>query len=73
MNVNLDRLDEGYGIAETLSSHSAVYLKSCYLRFTSSKLEKAQKKRASGMSATSISKKTRSMLNTSNPCQQEPI
>ena len=73
MNVNLDRLDEGYGIAETLSSHSAVYHKSCYLRFTSSKLERAQKKRASGMSATSISKKTRSMLNTSNPCQQEPI
>ena len=73
MNVNLDRLDEGYDIAETLSSHSAVNHKSCYLRFTSSKLKRAQKKRASGMSATSISKKTRSMLDTSNPCQQEPI
>ena len=46
MNVNLHRLDEGCGIAETLSSHSAVYHKSCYLRFTSSKLERAQKKRA---------------------------
>ena len=73
MNVNLHRLDEGCGIAETLSSYSAVYHKSCYLRFTSSKLERAQKKQASGISVTSISKKTRSMLDTSNPCQQEPV
>ena len=34
MNVNLDKLDEGSGIAETLQSHSAMYHKSC----TSSKV-----------------------------------
>ena len=34
MNVNLDKLDEGSGIAETLQSHSAMYHKSCYLKYS---------------------------------------
>jgi len=39
-NVNLDMLDEGSGIAETLKSHSAKYHKSCYLKYSSSKVQR---------------------------------
>jgi len=73
MNINLDRLDEGSGIAETLSSHSADYHKSCYLKFTSSKLQRVQKKQVSEISATSSPKKTKSILDTANPSHQKPM
>ena len=61
-NINLESLDEGCGIAETFSSHSVVYHKSCYLKFTSNKLERVQKKRVSEISATSTPRKPDAFL-----------
>ena len=66
--INLARLDEGRGIAETLLCHKAVYHKSCYLKFANDKLKRAQK----GTSAVSVQlspMKARRSLNTS---MQEP-
>ena len=69
MNVNLDKLDEGSGIAETLQSHSAMYHKSCYLKYTSSKVQRLQKRLSVTSDAATSPKKTRSQLNVST-CQQ---
>ena len=68
MNINLTRLDNSRGIAETLLFHKAVYHKSCYLKFANDKLKRAQK-RASTVSAQPSPKKTRRNLDTS---VQEP-
>ena len=46
MNINLQlaRLDDGEGIAETLVQHRTLYHKSCYLKFASDKLKRAHKR-----------------------------
>ena len=46
ININLEKLDEGSGIAETLRSHHAMYHKSCYLKYTSSKVQRLLKRRS---------------------------
>ena len=69
MNVNLDKLDEGLGIAETLQSHSAMYHKSCNLKYTSSKVQRLQKRLLVTSDAATSPKKTKSQLNVST-CQQ---
>ena len=69
VNVNLDKLDEGSGIAETLQSHAAMYHKSCYLKYTSNKVRRLQKRVSVTSDDESSSKKTRSQLNVSI-CQQ---
>ena len=68
MCINLARLDEGRGIAETLLRHKAVYHKSCYLKFANDKLKRAQK-RTSAVSVQLCPMKTRRSLDTS---MQEP-
>ena len=69
VNVNLDKLDEGSGIAETLQSHAAMYHKSYYLKYTSNKVRRLQKRILVTSNDESSSKKTRSQLNVSI-CQQ---
>ena len=59
MNINLVRLDDDEGIAETLVQHKALYHKSCYLKFAYDKPQRAQK-RASNSLLQSSPKKTRS-------------
>ena len=66
VNVNLDKLDEGSGIAETLQSHAAMYHKSCYLKY---KVRRLQKRVSVTSDDESSSKKTKSQLNVSI-CQQ---
>ena len=46
MNISLDRLDEGQGVAKILFLHKAVYHKACYLK--SVKLKRAQKRALDG-------------------------
>ena len=41
MDVDLERLDNGSGIQTTLESNSAVWHKSCLLRFSNMKLQRA--------------------------------
>ena len=48
VTLQLDRLDEGQGIEAALVSHKAVYHKRCMLRFSTMKLQKAQKRAAGG-------------------------
>lgn len=64
MNINLARLDNGRGIAETLLFHKAVYNKSCYLKLANDKLKRAQK-RTSAVLVQPRPKKTRRNVNTS--------
>ena len=52
MNINLARLDNGRGIAETLLFHKAVYHKSCYLKFDNDKLRKSTEKNINCISTT---------------------
>ena len=61
INISLDRLDEGQGIAETLLLHKAVYHKGCYLKFANNKLKRAQKRAA----VQSSPKKTRKSFDAS--------
>ena len=44
MMIDLNRLDGGIGIMETLLQHKAVYHKTCYLKFNNKALERARKK-----------------------------
>ena len=70
MSINLARLDEGRGIAETLLSHKAVYHKACYLKFANDKLKRAQKRTKPISQSVQLNPmKTRRSLDTS---MQEP-
>ena len=72
MSINLARLDEGRGIAETLLSHKAVYHMACYnyLKFANDKLKRAQKRTSSISQSVQLNPmKTRRSLDTS---MQEP-
>ena len=54
--IDIRRIDEGDGIESTLISHNARYHGSCYLKFNTTKLQRAQKKtRTSQESETSDS------------------
>ena len=66
MNINLARLDNGRDIAETLLFHTAVYHKSCFLKFANDKLKRAQK-RTSTVSAQLSPKKTIRNLSVQEP------
>ena len=68
MNISLDRLDEGQGVAKILLLHKAVYHKACYLKFANDKLKRAQKRALDG-AIQSSPKKTRKSFDTST---QEP-
>ena len=69
INIKFEKLDEGSGIAETLRSHSAMYHKSCYLKYTSSKIQRLLKRLVEALDTASCPKKTRSQLKVST-CQQ---
>ena len=45
-DISLSRLDEGDGILATLSRHKASFHKTCYDRFNSTQLKRAQKRRS---------------------------
>ena len=45
-DINLSHLDEGDGIVATLSRHKASFHKTCYDRFNSTQLKRAQKRRS---------------------------
>jgi hypothetical protein len=58
INIDLQRLDDGNGIANTLSNHKAEYHKVCYMKFSKDKLERAKRsKRAQSPEASAISPK----------------
>lgn len=44
MDINLSRLDDGQGIAATLSQHNAKWHKTCHMKFSKEKVERARKK-----------------------------
>ena len=46
LQINLDRLDDGTGIEETLLRHKAQYHKTCYVNCNREKVERIQKKLA---------------------------
>ena len=62
-NIRINKLDEGLGIAETLSLH-----KSCYLKFTTSNIQRL-KRGLEAMDNASSPKKTRRRLNVSSSYQ----
>ena len=62
ININISRLDLGDGIAHTLMAQQAQWHKSCRLKFSQTKLERAKKRKASediGKSHSSLKKYTR--------------
>lgn len=44
LDITLSRLDDGQGIAVTLSQHNARWHKTCHMKFTQEKVERARKK-----------------------------
>ena len=66
MDININTLDNGSGIAETLEYNKAQYHKSCSLQFNNDKLKRA-KRRASTAEKHLSPKKTRSSLAASTP------
>ena len=46
LKINIHALDEGDGIPETLKSHEAVWHKSCLNKFSTLKLQRAQKRKS---------------------------
>ena len=46
LKINIHALDEGDGIPETLQSHEAVWHKSCLNKFSTLKLQRAQKRKS---------------------------
>ncbi len=65
MNIDIARLDEDPGIAETLHSHKASWHKSCFNKYSALKLARAQKRKSVEQKSSVVSelvspKKTRS-------------
>jgi len=44
MDINLSRLDDGQGMDVTLSQHNARWHKTCHVKFSQQKVERARKK-----------------------------
>ena len=62
--VRLDALDEGSGVENALSQHSACWHKSCSSKFNATKLKRAQKRQANAteLNGDIPSKRTRKSL-----------
>lgn len=44
--IDLNRLDDGNGLEPTLQEHKAKWHKSCYLKFNTTKLQRAEKRKS---------------------------
>ena len=71
MGINLQRLDDGSGLLQSLRSHCAKYHKNCYLMVTATQLSRTKKRLGKSPdtdpTVTPSPKKTRSVMDTSPP------
>ena len=66
ISLNLERLDQGDGIEETLMLKKASWHTSCRCKFNSTKLKRAEKRKSDSTSETPENRNTRSKTDTSS-------